>query len=92
MAASYPEVPGRCLPGNGPAPGRRLFLLCAAVAQAFAGTSASASAGAGGIIKVDTSTGLFVDSYGRARFFHGVNAVEKVAQRAKQENTDVIGE
>eukprot|EP00936_MAST-01D_sp_MAST-1D-sp1_P000590 g590.t1 len=59
--------------------GRHLFLLSIAAIPEFAGATRTASDGAGGIIKVNTSTGLFVDGYGRARFFHGVNAVEKVA-------------
>lgn len=36
-------------------------------------------------IKVDPETNHFVDSYGRQRFFHGVNAVYKVSR----DETDV---
>ena len=39
-----------------------------------------ALAAASGAIRVDPTTQMIVDEEGRARFFHGVNAVEKVGE------------
>jgi hypothetical protein len=53
----------------------------AAVALALLGGAAASgpTASSAGRIKVDPRTGLFVDELGRARIFHGVNVVEKLA-------------
>ena len=57
-----------------------VFVIIAAIPQ-FAGATVPPAMEPA--IKVNTSTGLFVDGYGRARFFHGVNAVEKVAPSSR---------